>query len=105
MSLCSRHRAEIIIRFMLVGSALLLVRSLPIMFTPSGFTNPDPRCTNCQCAACISSHEKPSYSAPPMTNCNILRMFRCPSSLLAAIKITIEWRASVYKRRSAAEGK
>ena len=57
MSLCSRRRAEIIIRFMLVESALLLMRSLSIMLT--GLTNPDPRCANCQCAACISSYDKP----------------------------------------------
>ena len=49
MSICSRRRAEIIIRFMLVESALLLMRSISIMLT--GLTNPDPRCANCQYAA------------------------------------------------------
>lgn len=61
LCLCSRRRSEIAVRFMLVESALLLLRSLSIVLT--GLTNPDPRCANCQ--------------------------YGCPSSLIDAIKMTI----------------
>ena len=60
-SLCSRRRAEIVVRFMLVESALLLLRSISIVLT--GLTNPDPRCANCE--------------------------YGCPSSLIDAIKMTL----------------
>jgi hypothetical protein len=61
LSLCSRHRTEIIMRFMLVESALLLLRSISINLT--ALTNPDPRCANCE--------------------------YGCPSSLFEAITMTL----------------
>jgi hypothetical protein len=61
LCLCSRRRSEIAIRFMLVESVLLLLRSLSIVLT--ALTNPDPRCANCQ--------------------------YGCPSSLIGAIKMTV----------------
>ncbi len=61
LSLCCRRRSEIIMRFMLVESALLFLRSISITLT--ALTNPDPRCANCQ--------------------------YGCPSSLFHAITMTL----------------
>jgi hypothetical protein len=61
LALCSRSRSEIIMRFMLVESALLLLRSISITLT--ALTNPDPRCANCQ--------------------------YGCPGNIFDAIKMTL----------------
>jgi hypothetical protein len=57
LALCSRSRSEIIMRFMLVESALLLLRSISITLT--ALSNPDPRCANCQYAPQFSPYESP----------------------------------------------
>jgi hypothetical protein len=60
-SLHSSRSTEILIRFMLVESALLAMRAVSITIT--ALTNPDPRCANCE--------------------------YGCPSSLMDAIKMTV----------------